>query len=215
MTDISDRSPSGGLNQPTNSANLPQTTTDASTTQKAVDAGSDVMDSVKQQGAQVAGEAGRQARDLYGQARTQVADQASVQQKRAAGGLHSLADEIAKMADGSGGSGPAHHLARQASNKIQSMAAWLDDREPGNVLNEVTAYARRKPGMFLLGAAVLGTVAGRLSKNLMGGPTSTNAPTTGTYRTPAARVAPTATAGQPVDSWSDPHAVDDPQYGRS
>lgn len=138
-------------------------------TQSATEAGGGAVQSAKEQGKEVASEAGRQAQNLYGQMRAQVNDQASAQQKRAADGLHALSDEVGKMAEQGGGSGPGSQVAQQASDKIDQMAHWLHDHEPGQVLDEIKSYARRRPGAFLIGTAVLGALAGRLTKNLAGG----------------------------------------------
>ncbi|MEK8109106.1 phage holin family protein [Micromonospora sp. M12] len=48
----------------------------------------------------------------------------------------------------------------------QQAAGWLDEREPGEVLDEVRTYARRNPGTFLAGAAVAGLLVGRLTRGL-------------------------------------------------
>jgi hypothetical protein len=42
----------------------------------------------------------------------------------------------------------------------------LQNREPADLLEEVRSYARRKPGTFLLGAALAGVVAGRLTSGI-------------------------------------------------
>jgi hypothetical protein len=47
---------------------------------------------------------------------------------------------------------------------VQDLAGWLEQREPGELLDEVRALARRKPGTFLLGALAAGVVAGRLTR---------------------------------------------------
>ncbi|MEH1127238.1 hypothetical protein [Micromonospora sp. CPCC 206061] len=119
-----------------------------------------------EQGRQVAGEAGDRARQLYGAARDELRGQASEQQRRAAGGLRSVGAELRTMADQGGGSGPATDLARRASGTIDQVAGWLEDREPGAVLGEVKRYARQHPGAFLAGAALLGVLAGRLTRGL-------------------------------------------------
>lgn len=133
----------------------------------AAQAASGVATSVKDQGGEVVAETGRQTRDLLGQVRTQVSDQAGAQQKRAADALRALGDEVGSMAEQGGQSGPASTVARHASTKINGAAQWLGDREPSDVLDEVKRYARNHPGTFLLGAAVLGVLAGRLVKNMV------------------------------------------------
>ena len=56
-------------------------------------------------------------------------------------------------------------IARQASDKAQELATWIDAREPGDLVTEVRDFARRKPGTFLLGAAAVGVLAGRLTRS--------------------------------------------------
>ncbi|MEU5567323.1 hypothetical protein [Micromonospora musae] len=133
---------------------------------EAAHAGGAVAETAREQGREVSREAARQARDLYGEARTQLAAQTGEQQRRAAGGLRSLADEMRTMADQGGQAGPVSELARQASDRVHGVAGWLESREPGDLITEVRDYARRNPGTFLVGAAVLGVLAGRLTRNI-------------------------------------------------
>lgn len=128
------------------------------------DAGGHVAGVASEQASAVAGEARRQAKDLIGEARTQATDQARAGQQRAAEGLRSLAGELHQMADGGDNRGPASDLASQAAGRADDLAGWLDRHEPGDLLGEVRAYARRRPGAFLLGAALAGVVAGRLTR---------------------------------------------------
>jgi len=201
MTDIStSQPPPGGTQQSTNPSMTEQARTAA---ESAARGGSDVLDSAKEQGRQVVAETGRQARDLYGEVRSQVSDQANAQQKRAVGSLYALGDEINRMAEQGGQSGPATEIARQAGDKINEAAQWLEGKEPGHVLDEVKSFARRNPGAFLVGAAVLGVVAGRLSRNLLpesGGdsgsrPTGFSGGTTGYTATGSAPLADPAGTG--------------------
>lgn len=113
----------------------------------------------------VAGEARSQVTSLYQQVRRDVTDQASNQQQRAAGGLHGLAGELNQMAEGQDG-GMATGLARQAAERIDGVAGWLENREPADLLDDLRRYARRNPGTFLAAAAVLGFVGGRLTRGL-------------------------------------------------
>ncbi|MET7671958.1 hypothetical protein [Micromonospora luteifusca] len=133
---------------------------------EAAQAGGAVAQTAKEQGTEVGREAARQARNLYGEARTQLASQTGEQQRRAAGGLRSLADEMRSMAEQGGQAGPVSELARQAADRVHGVAGWLEEREPGDLLTEVRDYARRNPGTFLVGAAVLGVLAGRLTRGI-------------------------------------------------
>ncbi|MDG4805717.1 hypothetical protein O7634_02960 [Micromonospora sp. WMMD1120] len=133
---------------------------------EAAHAGGAVAQTAKEQGAEVGREAARQARNLYGEARTQLASQTGEQQRKAAGGLRSLADEMRSMAEQGGQAGPVTELARQAADRVHGVAGWLEAREPGDLITEVRDYARRNPGTFLVGAAVLGVLAGRLTRGI-------------------------------------------------
>ncbi|MET7709613.1 hypothetical protein [Micromonospora sp. NPDC005413] len=133
---------------------------------EAANAGGAVAQTAKEQGTEVGREAARQARNLYGEARTQLASQTGEQQRRAAGGLRSLADEMRSMAEQGGQAGPVSEMARQAADRVHGVAGWLEEREPGDLITEVRDYARRNPGTFLVGAAVLGVLAGRLTRGI-------------------------------------------------
>ena len=114
-------------------------------------------------------EVGTQARRLMDQVGTELNDQATEQQKRAAGGLRGVGSQLQKMADGSDEQGMAVDLVSQAASRVDSAASWLDDRDPGAVLEEVKSFARRRPGLFIAIAVGAGVVAGRLTKALMSG----------------------------------------------
>jgi hypothetical protein len=132
----------------------------------AAQSGKHLAQSAAGQGGQVAREAGRTARSLLDQAQTELKDQASMQQKRAAEGLRMLGDQLRAMTEKCGQPGMATDLVGDASGRAHRAAEWLEQREPGRVLDEVRDYARHHPGTFLFGAALAGVLAGRLSRNL-------------------------------------------------
>ncbi|MEV0157491.1 hypothetical protein AB0H57_27715 [Micromonospora sp. NPDC050686] len=178
----------------------------------AANAGGQVAGTAKEQGKEVVSEATRQARNLYGEARNQLTAQSSQQQQRAAGGLRSLAEEMRTMAQNGGGSGPVTELAHQAADRVHGVAGWLEQREPGDLLNEVKSYARRNPGTFLVGAALLGVVAGRLTRNISAlgdGPTGTGS----AYDPDRTAVIPTPPAPRAVPDAVPPGGYLDPQPG--
>jgi hypothetical protein len=150
----------------------PPSTTDvareqaANVGQSVSDAGSHVAQTATDQARQVAAETARQARDLMGEATGQVRDQASVQQQRAAHQLHSVADELHEMVAKGGQSGLATEVAQQAAERLHGAASWLEGREPGDLLTSVRDFARRRPGVFLAGAAIAGLAAGRLTRGM-------------------------------------------------
>jgi len=135
--------------------------------QGAVQAGQHVAGVAKDQAVNVGAEAGRQAKDLLSQAGSELGQQASTQQQRLAQSIRSLGEELHKMTQpGEQASGPAADLARQGAQRSREFASWLEQREPGEVLDEVTSFARRRPGAFLLLAAGAGLLAGRMTRGL-------------------------------------------------
>lgn len=143
----------------------------------AADASGEVAVSAKEKARDVAGEAGQQAREvaaeararargLVDEARSQMRSQAATQRDRVCSGLRSLGDELDAMATKGDQSGPATEVARQASDRARALASYLDQHEPGDLLDEVREFARRRPGVFLFGAALAGVVAGRLTRGV-------------------------------------------------
>jgi hypothetical protein len=134
--------------------------------QAGVEAGQHAVGVAQDQASQVVAEATRQGRDLLAQAQQEVGDQVAQGQQRLAAGLLSLGDELSSMADGSEQPGPAASLARQAASRAHGAGQWLDARSPAQVVDDVQAFARRKPGVFLALAVGAGLAAGRLTRGL-------------------------------------------------
>ena len=130
------------------------------------ESGAQVAGTAKDETIQVATEAKEQAKDLFYQVRGEMSEQTSAQQHRAAGGLRTLADELAGMAQNSEQSGVASDLARQASQRVRTVAGWMEEREPGDLVAELKGFARRKPGTFLAAAVAVGLLGGRLTRGL-------------------------------------------------
>ncbi|MGR6967893.1 hypothetical protein ACU610_25880 [Geodermatophilus sp. URMC 61] len=154
--------------------------------QTAAQAGSQVASTAADQAREVAHETQRQAQDLLHQGRQQLRQQTVAQQQKAASGLSSLAQELRGLADGSsqGAPGPARDLLQQASGYVEQFADRLQNREPGDLLEDVRAFARRKPGTFLLGAALAGVLAGRLTSGVKAAHSDSSSTTGGQqYRT--------------------------------
>jgi hypothetical protein len=141
--------------------------------QHAAQEGSQLAGTATDQAKQVAAEARRQARDLVGEARGQLSDQATNQQQKVAGGLRSLAEELAVMAAKGEQSGPATEVAHQVAERARQAAVWLEQREPGDLVSELRRVGRQHPGTFLLGAVIAGVMVGRLTRGAVAS-TSTN-----------------------------------------
>ncbi len=133
-----------------------------------VRAGDQVAETVAEKAQDVATETRRQARNLLGEARGQLLEQARTGQQRAVDGLGSLAGELREMADRGAQHGPASTLAQEAAQRADKVASWLQRREPADFLEEVRSFARRRPGAFLIGAALAGVLAGRFARGAVG-----------------------------------------------
>ncbi len=170
-----------------------------STTDVAKDEARNVGETAKQAGGQVAATAADQARNvvaetkqqaqgLVQQGRTQVRQQVVTQQQKAGQGLSSLAEQLRGMVDGTAPApGPARDLIQQGASRVQEFADLLQNREPADLLDDVRRFARRRPGSFLLGAALAGVLAGRLTSGVKAahsdGPSSGGRHLTGTSTT--------------------------------
>lgn len=139
-----------------------------------------VAETAKAEARDVAAQTQQQARQLFHQLRGEATQQASGQTQRAASGLRNLADELGQMVGATQQPGVASDVARQASDRARGFADWLEQREPGDILNDARDFARRRPGTFLAAAAALGFLGGRMTRGLADDDgTSTGSSTTG------------------------------------
>lgn len=164
-----------------------------------------LLDTAKDEASSVLEETKVQARDVYQRSQRELKEQAHAQQQRIAAGLRSVGNDLGAMAANSDDRGVASDLVRQVSTRLSGAATWLGDRDPSDVLDEIKGFARRRPGTFILGAAIAGIVVGRLTRALAsnasnasdasdsGGRALAASPTS-----PASDAAPTAT-----DAWTD------------
>ncbi len=160
---------------------------------QAAGAAQNVAGTAKAEAANVAAEAKTNAKDLLHQAKSDLTDQAGAQQQKAAEGIRNISSQLRSMADAPDQQGVAADLIRQAAERSESVASWLDNRDPGSLLDEVKSFARQRPGTFLLLAAGAGVLAGRLGRSLQAGaPASTAATGTGV---PPRPVQPPVTEG--------------------
>lgn len=136
---------------------------------QAAGAAKDVAQTARTEAANVASEVKTNARDLLQQAKADLTSQAGTQQQKVAEGIRTISSELRTMADAPDQPGVASDLIRQAAERSQSVASWLDGRDPGSLLTEVKSFARQRPGTFLLLAAGAGILAGRLTRGLAAG----------------------------------------------
>jgi hypothetical protein len=172
----------------------------------AAEGGRRVADTAASEVKDIVGEARSQLSALLEQLRGEVSHQASGQSDRAVTGLRSLSNELSQMASSSQQNGIATDLAGQAASRVQTLAGWLEQRQPAEVLDEVRDFARRRPGTFLTAAAVIGLIGGRLTRGLTAGSdtASTTSPVPASYAGAPAETLVTEVIV--VDTGSDPAA---------
>lgn len=161
----------------------------------AADEGKHVAGTAKQEAGAVAAEAANQARSVLADAMSQVTAQSKEQKDRLAGTLRTLGDDLESMA-GNGTPGMATDLARQVSERARAFSSQLENREPGELLDDVRRFARQRPGSFLLGALAAGVVVGRLARGAADGIAAAQADGPVTPAVPPTGGSPTSTLGE-------------------
>ena len=122
-----------------------------------------VASEASRQASQLTSEALSSARTLVGEATGSLREQAGQQTERAASGLRTLSDQVRALAEGRADqAGAAGDYARQAGEKLQQVADRLESGGIEGALSDLQTFARRRPGVFLLGAAAAGFAVGRL-----------------------------------------------------
>ncbi|WP_155992814.1 hypothetical protein [Nocardioides sp. URHA0020] len=180
----------------------------------AADEGRNVAATAKEQAQHVAATAKGQAQSVAHEALDQVTgqlgQQASGQRDRLVDTLRSLGDDLEQMASGAG-PGFATDAAREVADRARSLGSSLEGREPGQLLDDVRDFARRRPGVFLLGALAAGVVAGRLVRGAGEGvAAAAAAESAGTGTGTAASAQPPAVgtaAGEPLPSSTEPASL--------
>jgi gas vesicle protein len=109
-------------------------------------AGREVMSEVSEQTSAVA----RTAKDQFGQLATQTRQELKAQSEQRG---EQLAARLQTWAG-----------QMKAQQRLESYASALRERGPDGVMQDVRAFARRRPGMFLLAAGATGFAIGRIVK---------------------------------------------------
>ncbi|HWH99584.1 MAG TPA: hypothetical protein VNT27_04580 [Propionibacteriaceae bacterium] len=141
----------------------------------AVGAGKNVASTARDEAVNVVSQAGSQAKNLLSTVTDEVRSQGRTQQSRLAEAVHSVSQELGSMGAKSEQSGPVADLVQQASRKTGEVGHWLENKEPGEVLEDVRSFARRRPAMFLGLSALAGVVVGRLGRGAVAANTSVGA----------------------------------------
>lgn len=161
----------------------------------------EVGGTAKEQAANVVGEATAQARDLVGELRTQLTGQAETQTQRLAENVRRLSQELRELGENGKPDSTMADVARQLADGGHQVASHMDKRGPEGLVSDLQNFARRRPGVFLAGAALAGFVVARAGKSVSAaasptagtpvagsGGASGNRPTAGTDTAPPAPV---------------------------
>lgn len=120
----------------------------------------------KTQARSVVEEAKGQASGLIDQTRDELRAQADARSANAAGALHTLSDRLQALADGRPGeAGPLAGYLDEARGQVSGFADRLERDGVQGVVTDVSDFARRRPGLFLLAAAGTGFLVGRLVRS--------------------------------------------------
>ena len=134
---------------------------------------------VRSQAEQVKGELAGQARGMLAETQGQLQAQADLQASRLAGALFQVGSQAVALSQGRPEqAGPLVDYAEQAATWLDDRASYIEERGLEGLATDVVDFARRRPGVFLAGAAVVGFGVGRL---LRSGAVSAGGDTNGAY----------------------------------
>lgn len=123
----------------------------------------EVKSTVKDQASQLAQELSSQGRGLVEETKQQLQTQAHEQTQSLAQTLFRWGYETQALVDGRPEEAPmVRQYAQQCADKLNDVASEIEERGVEGLIDDVAQFARRRPGAFLLGAAVVGFGGGRL-----------------------------------------------------
>lgn len=137
------------------------------TTSKAREQAGEVADTAKEEAKGVAHEASQQARESARNLKSDVSSRANEQAAKVSNTLRDTSRQLHSMADSnSESSSVVSSVVREGANAADRLAGRLDQGGVEGVMADIRAWGRRNPGTFLLGAATLGFVTGRIVRNM-------------------------------------------------
>jgi hypothetical protein len=126
--------------------------------------GHDVASSAKQEAGALAQEARAQAGNVIGNARDQLEEQADVQTRKIGEGIQTARRQLQSMTEGAE-PGMVTSLARQLADSLGSIGDTIDRGGVRALADDVRSFARRQPGLFLVGAGAAGFLTARLLRH--------------------------------------------------
>jgi hypothetical protein len=129
--------------------------------------GGQVTEQAKQQGQQFAQQARQQAGELANRGGEQVKSQLDYQKHQAAQRLTPVQTALRETAQQlrRQGQGSVAGYADQASDQVERFSGYLRETSVDEITDEARGFARRRPALFLGGAALLGFLGTRFLKS--------------------------------------------------
>ncbi|MGI8810766.1 MAG: hypothetical protein ACR2KK_23560 [Acidimicrobiales bacterium] len=126
----------------------------------------ELADTVRSQADQVKGEVTGQVREMLAETQGQLQQQADMQAGRLASVLWQVGTQAVALSEGRPEqAGPLVDYAEQAAEWLDNCASHIEERGLEGLATDVVDFARRRPGVFLAGAAVVGFGLGRLIRS--------------------------------------------------
>jgi hypothetical protein len=151
-----------------------QSPADSAKVQQAAQGVGSVASSAKDTAKETVSEAATQLRSVASEAKDQVGqfaqqaaeefrEQADGRSAQAAQGLRSLSSQMDALANGRvDQAGTLVRFVQDGQSRVTSLAERLEQRGAQGVIDDIGAFARRRPGLFLLCAAGAGLAVGRM-----------------------------------------------------
>ncbi len=130
----------------------------------AADQGRELKDEAAAEAKEVAKEARDHLKDVSATAQGQLKEQAEQQASRAGSGLSDIGRQMQKMASDTDAEGMIPSLVGSLGDQVSQFATKLQDGHLDAVMDDLKSFARRRPGMFLLGATLAGFASSRVAR---------------------------------------------------
>jgi hypothetical protein len=132
----------------------------------AADQARDVTETAKQQAQTVAGEAKGQAQHLVQRTKEELRSQADERASQFSGTLRDVGNQLRALSEGHAQEGVVADVSRDVAHRAHDLADRIDQGGIDRILDDVRSAARRRPGMFLFGAAAAGFLTARIFRDV-------------------------------------------------
>jgi len=127
----------------------------------------EAVDQLKSQAGDAAVQLKNQAGSTVERLRTQAGDQLDSQMSEAGVNLATVAEAVNTLSDQlrQGNQVVLASYADRVAGQVDQMATYLQQSDPAKVLHDIEDFARREPGLFLVGAFAMGLLGTRFLKS--------------------------------------------------